>query len=238
MSLFFLQDCLSDAATNDKSLLAELHLFLAKCHRGRNDLKSAISACESSIEARPKWKDPFLYRSACFQALHQSFTETPGDDPQNIEQDRKEADHIVRNSDELHAAIKNSSNGERIFLEPGKYESKSSLFLCGKNVTIIGASVKDCVLEFRNSSNQKLETFLICSSSGPLPTLIKRLTFKSIATQQGLAKIKFLGVAGGTVQLEDCMFDATDNTDADAVYTNAKIAGIISFFYIGTVYSF
>jgi len=70
-----------------------------------------------------------------------------------------------------------------------------------------------------------LETFLICSSSGPLPTLIKRLTFKSISTQQGVAKIKFLGVAGGTVQLEDCMFDATDNTDADAVYTNAKIAG-------------
>ena len=48
-----------------------------------------------------------------------------------------------------------------------------------------------------------------------------------------MAKIKFLGVAGGTVQLEDCMFDATDNTDADAVYTNAKIAGIIPFFYIG-----
>ena len=70
---------------------------------------------------------------------------------------------------------------------------------------------------------------MICSSSGPLPTLLKRLTFKSISTQQGLAKIKFLGVAGGTVQLEDCMFDATDNTDADAVYTNAKIAGIFPF---------
>ena len=76
-----------------------------------------------------------------------------------------------------------------------------------------------------------METFLICSSSGPLPTLIKRLTFKSISTQQGLAKIKFLGVAGGTVQLEDCMFDATDNTDADAVYTNAKIAGTFPFFH-------
>jgi hypothetical protein len=58
-----------------------------------------------------------------------------------------------------------------------------------------------------------------------LPTLIKRLTFKSISATTGLAKIKFLGVAGGTVQLEDCLFDATDNTDADAVFTNAKIAG-------------
>lgn len=54
--------------------------------------------------------------------------------------------------------------------------------------------------------------------------MIKRLTFKSLAAE-GLAKIKFLGVAGGTVQLEDCLFDATDHTDADAVYTNAKIAG-------------
>ena len=35
---------------------------------------------------------------------------------------------------------------------------------------------------------------------GAAPTLLKRLTFKSI-TAQGLAKIKFLGVAGGTVQL-------------------------------------
>jgi hypothetical protein len=95
-------------------------------------LKSAISSCESSIEARPKWKDPFLYRSACFQALHQYFTETAGDDAKNIEQDRKEATHIVRNTEELHQAIKNSSNGERIFLEAGKYESQSSLFLCGK----------------------------------------------------------------------------------------------------------
>ena len=43
--------------------------------------------------------------------------------------------------------------------------------------------------------------------------------------QNGIAKIKFLGVAGGTVQLEDCIFDATEQTDVDAVYTNAKIAG-------------
>ena len=57
-----------------------------------------------------------------------------------------------------------------------------------------------------------------------MSTLLKRLTFKSI-TVQGLAKIKFLGVAGGTVQLEDCLFDATENNDTDAVYTNAKIAG-------------
>lgn len=220
-----LQDCLSDAA-NDKSVLAELHLLLAKCHRGRNDVKSAILSCQSSIEARPKWKDPFLYRSACFQALHQYFTETDGDLPANIEQDRQQATHIVRSSEELQSALKTAGNGDRIFLEAGKYEAKS-LFLCGKNVSLIGASVKDCILEFRNDAikEQKLETFLICSCAGATPTLIKRLTFKSLQTQGGVAKIKFLGVAGGTVQLEDCLFDATENPDADAVYTNAKIAG-------------
>ena len=120
--------------------------------------------------------------------------------------------------------MKNAGNGDKIFLEAGKYEAKS-LFLCGKNVAIIGASVKDCILEFSNNSSQKLETFLICSCAGEMPTIIKRLTFKSSLMTQGLAKIKFLGVAGGTVQLEDCLFDGTDNTDVDAVYTNAKIAG-------------
>ena len=223
-TIFYFKDCLSDASTNDVTL-ADLHLLLAKCHRGRNDLKSAILSCESSIEARPKWKDPFLYRSACFQALHQHFSESPGDTLDNIEQDRKEANFIVRNSQELQEAIKSSQNGDRIFLEAGKYEAKS-LFLCGKNVAMIGASVKDCLLEFRSSVSQKLETFLICSCAGNTPTLIKRLTFKSIGpTQQGAAKIKFLGVAGGTVQIEDCLFDASENPDTDAVYTNAKIAG-------------
>eukprot|EP00093_Oithona_nana_P002216 02216.XXX_16908_18848_1 [CDS] Oithona nana genome sequencing. len=217
-----IQDCLSDSA-HDKYLLAELHLLLAKCHRGRNDLKSAILSCQSSIEARPKWKDPFLYRSACFQALHQYFNETDGDLESNILQDRQEADFIVKDTEELFSALKNAADGQRIFLKPGTYQAKS-LFLCGKNVALIGASVKDCILEFKNDTNQKLETFLICSCAGAAPTLLKRLTFKSI-TAQGLAKIKFLGVAGGTVQLEDCLFDATENNDTDAVYTNAKIAG-------------
>ena len=116
-------------ASGDQNILAELHLLLAKCHRGQNDLKSAILSCESSIEARPKWKDPFLYRSACFQALHQYFTETPGDTFDHIEQDRIDANYKVKNSCELQEAIKNSENGEKIFLEPGKYEARS-LFLC------------------------------------------------------------------------------------------------------------
>lgn len=144
------QDCLSDAA-HDKHLLGELHLLLAKCHRGKSDLKSAILSCQSSIEARPKWPDPFLYRSACFQALHQFFLETDGDISENIDKDRSEADVVVRTSEELVAALKSNVNGNtalKIFLEKGNYEAKS-LFVCGKNVSIIGASVKDCILEFR-----------------------------------------------------------------------------------------
>jgi hypothetical protein len=133
---FSFQDCLSDAA-QDKYLLAELHLLLAKCHRGQCDVKSAILSCESSIEARPKWKDPFLYRSACFQALHQFFTDTDGDIPDNIEQDRKDANIIVKTSSDLVSALKDAKAGDRIFIEKGRYEAKS-LFICGKNVSIIG----------------------------------------------------------------------------------------------------
>ncbi len=223
-----LQDCLSDAASQDKNLLAELHLLLAKCHRGRSDLKSAILSCESSIEARPQWKYPFLYRSAVFQALHSYFQDTDGDVPENIDKDRQEASVTVHNSQELVDALKSSQDGDRIFVEKGKYKAKS-LFLCGKNVSLIGASVKDCILEFDNNTTNKLETFLICGSSGVSPTLIKRLTFKSVRVDGKLnAKIKFVGVAGGTVQLEDCLFDGTGFNDVDAIYTNAKIAGTLA----------
>ena len=140
-----------------------------------------------------------------------------------IDQDRQEAQFKVQTNDDLIEALKQAQNGDKIFIEKGRYQAKS-LFICGKNVSLIGASVKDCILEYKNDTNAKLETFLICACSGPRPTLIKRLTFKSISAQ-GTAKIKFLGIAGGTVQLEDCLFDGTDNLDADAVYTNAKIAG-------------
>ena len=63
-----LNDCLSDAASEKgRPYLAELHLLLAKCYRGLDNLKDAIVSCNSAIEQRPGWKDPYLVRSACFQ---------------------------------------------------------------------------------------------------------------------------------------------------------------------------
>ena len=63
-----LNDCLSDAASEKgRPYLAELHLMLAKCYRGLDNLKDAIVSCNSALEQRPGWKDPFLVRSACFQ---------------------------------------------------------------------------------------------------------------------------------------------------------------------------
>lgn len=63
--------------------------------------------------------------------------ESPGDSTLNIEKDREDANHVVKNNIEFQEAIKSAKNGEKIFLEVGKYEAKS-LFLCGKNVAIIG----------------------------------------------------------------------------------------------------
>ena len=63
-----LNDCLSDAASEKgRPYLAELHLMLAKCYRGLDNLKDAIVSCNSALEKRPGWKDPYLVRSACFQ---------------------------------------------------------------------------------------------------------------------------------------------------------------------------
>ena len=65
-----LNDCLSDAASEKgRPYVAELHLMLAKCYRGLDNLKDAIVSCNSALEQRPGWKDPYLVRSTCFQVL-------------------------------------------------------------------------------------------------------------------------------------------------------------------------
>ena len=62
-----------------------------------------------------------------------------------------------------------------------------SAFLFGnKNVSVIGASAKDCILvygpaegdEVVDLTSSKLETMLICVAASQRPTLIKRLTFR------------------------------------------------------------
>ena len=63
-----LEECLSDAASEKgRPFVAELHLMLAKCYRGLGNLKDAVLSCNSALEQRPGWKDPYLVRSACFQ---------------------------------------------------------------------------------------------------------------------------------------------------------------------------
>ena len=88
------EDCLSECYH------FQAHLLLAKCYKGLSDLKAAISCCNSAIQQNSKWKEPYLYRSACFQALHVAFLETEGDTKENIERDRTDADIIVDTSRE------------------------------------------------------------------------------------------------------------------------------------------
>lgn len=231
-----LQACLCEAAScNNENMLSELHLLLAKCYRGQDDLKNAIQSCNSAIQHRPLWKDPFLYRSACFQAWHQYLSETDGDLPENILKDQFEADIIVSQSGchglrsgqvvatEIDHALKLAKDGAKIFVLPGQY-SAQSLFLCSKSVSLIGASSKRSVLVYTKkpgrTPDEQLETFLICSMG---TTYIKRLTFRNLCQRH--VKTKFLGVAGGTVQLEDCLFDGTGNPQVDGVYTSVKILG-------------
>ena len=126
-------------------------MLLAKCFKGQGDLKTCISSCNSAIEHNSKWKEPYLYRSACFQALHTAFLETEGDTIDNIEKDRSEADIIIDTSkeptdiskykdeeakrrllrrdtkkvplyvDKFDDALRLAENGQKIFIEPGVY---------------------------------------------------------------------------------------------------------------------
>ena len=59
--------------------------------------------------------------------------------------------------------------------------------MSGKNVSLVGASTKDCALLYQNTEtpapapapvSPNLETFLICAGSGEV-TLVKRLSFRN-----------------------------------------------------------
>jgi len=257
--------------TNNPRLVAEVHLLLAKCYKSLGDLKTCITCCNSAIEQNDKWREPFLYRSASFQALHTAYLETHGDTLENIEKDRTDADIIVDPTctptdntvskeeaakrrllrrenkkqqifvKELDEALRLAENNQKIFIEAGEYRvsagassSLSSFFLFGKNLVITGASTKDCVLLYKKSeveeeaTRPKLETFLICASSGN-PTIIKRLTFRN--GNPSYVKTKFFGVGGGRVQIEDCLFDGVLSSEVDAVYANSAICGNLASSY-------
>ena len=128
-----------------------MHLLLAKCYKGLGDLKSCIACCNSAIEHNSKCKEPFLYRSACFQALHAAYLETDGDTLENIEKDRADANiivdpnctptDIVKSKEEeakrrllrketkqevifvkqLDQALRVAEDGQKIFIEAGTY---------------------------------------------------------------------------------------------------------------------
>ena len=113
---------------------------------------------------------------------------------------------------QLDEALRLAEDKQKIFIEAGIYtvsaganKSLSSYFVFGKNLSLTGASTKNCILLYKKedveeeTSKPKLETFLICAGSGT-PTLIKRLTFRN--GNPSSVKTKFFGVGGGHVQIE------------------------------------
>jgi len=141
----------------------------------------------------------------------------------------------------LQEALRIAGEGDTIFIEPGVYtvssEEMNCLFVHGKSLTLIGASSRDCKLiyktntdetDFLLNTNSKLETFLLAVNSSE-PCIIKRLTFKN--ENPATVPTKFLGVAGGTIQLEDCILEGSDWPDVDPIYTNSQICGSFSASY-------
>ena len=104
-------------------------------------------------------------------------TESTGDSEENIERDRGEANIIVDASakpadtdgqtarvvNRLDEAFQIATEGSRIFVEKGTYRVTSnatskikSAFLFGnKNVSVIGASSKDCVLLYGQADDEE-----------------------------------------------------------------------------------
>jgi hypothetical protein len=219
----------------DADLLTDAHLALAECHRGLGDLKAALESCNSAVAAHGatvvRRKAAFETRAECMRALRTFFAESDGDSRDNIHRDRSEAGIIVdpctnnnnNNSSSqqkvlssLSEALQASKEGEKIFLECGQHEV-SSLFM-SKSVSLIGASSRDCVLAYsplRVDDATGLNTLLVCTSSLRPPTLIKRLTLRSSGVG---GRTRFLGVAGGSLQVEDVIFDAAGDDEVGRVY--------------------
>ncbi len=158
-----LEDLLPEAAAASQgegvpSLLPDVHLRLARCRRARGRLREAVASCNSAIECRSEsaaqtpasaWREPFLYRSACFRALHARMKRGPSEEDDEeaeaVEKDRVEADIVVDPSLEeevedrgesgerrqlrlrrLDKALSAAKDGETIFVEAGIYRVTSS----------------------------------------------------------------------------------------------------------------
>ncbi len=241
--------------------LSGIHLRLAQCFRGVGDLKAAVSACSSALECvrserTPYWslcKDIHLFRSECLRSLYASFQKFDGDDEENIERDRKEADVIVTTDyslprdpsndnivvTSLGDALEKASDGQKIFLETGKHSVKeaNSLFLLNKSVTIVGASTSRCIIEYRkrrccpDKSSAALDTFLICG--GGL-SVIKRVTFRYIPEDdakedQDLSEVdSSLGGASGKSLVSSKAFLKCKSTKAMTTRFIGLAAGCLS----------
>ena len=68
----------------------------------------------------------------------------------------------------------------------------SSHYVSGKNVSLVGASTKDCALPYQNT---KTPAPALVS-----PNLVKRLTFRNPNSRD--VKTKFFGIGGGHVQIK------------------------------------
>ena len=130
---------------------------------------------------------------------------------------RRDPNKVPLYVNKLDDALRLAENGQKIFIEAGEYivsagdgKGLSSYYVFGKNLSLIGASTKDCVLLYKkdpespdpsssHGAGPKLETFLICAGSGD-PTLVKRLTFRN--GNSGAVKTKFFGVWGGHLKIE------------------------------------
>ncbi|TRY63448.1 hypothetical protein TCAL_16601 [Tigriopus californicus] len=231
-------------------------LQMAKCCKYLARPREAVEHCNRALKDRVKWKEAFLLRSSLFQALHQQYLSSGEEelDPDRS-QWRREAQFVVNAALEadqnepgtegpwhlrrLDRALSLAKDGDVIFVEPGSYEASaldeegvaSPCFIHGKNVSIIGSSQRDCVIEYkeilqeRNSTAKKLNTFLICATESNKPTLIKNITFRNLNLESNGTNTKFLGVAAGHVLIESCLFDGLECNEVDAIFSNQKICG-------------
>ena len=89
----------------------------------------------------------------------------------------------------LDEALRLTENGQKMAGGGGLHSEPGRLLalVSGKNVSMVGASTKDCALLYQNTAPVS-------------PNLVKRLTFRNPNSRD--VKTKFFGIGGGHVQIK------------------------------------
>lgn len=221
---------------NKRTTLSALYMFLALTNEGLSNIKRAIMFCNKAISEDPGWMIPFNKRAEYFQYFEQQLTQTAGGSNEEILRARISADIIVdpcadeesmnivndggvRIVNNLENALALAKDGDKIFLEEGRYYREDG-FSISCRVSLTGASSSECVIVSCGSPTLQICSGLksASSSAGSSPILLTRLQLlnltrdmeqEDLVTSSNASHLYI--ISPDTVTVKDCLFNGGEH---------------------------